>query len=100
MFILQETHMMTTYRAFPLILLTVSVLAAPVARGQTCGVLPQNIGKLYADGFEFAENRPQLGSESQALGIVVTAPADGSTTGQQSIQVLGTFTGPPKVASR
>jgi Glucodextranase, domain B len=62
---------------------------------QSCGVVPQNIGKLFASGFEFGETRPLLSPESQTLGLIVTAPADGSTTGQESIQVLGTFTGPP-----
>lgn len=66
-----------------------------VVAAQTCGVVPQNIGKLFASGFEFGETRPTLPVENQPLSLTVSAPADGITIGQESIQIVGTFTGPP-----
>ncbi len=65
------------------------------AQAQSCGVLPQNIGKLFADGFEFGEVRPILPAAGTAHALTLDAPANGSTVGTDTVQIYGGFAGPP-----
>jgi len=82
-----------------LAILMVSLLAtASVGAVEVCGINP-NAALLMKSGFEVGElpliAEVVLPSPNTALAIAVGGPASGSTIDATTVQIYGTFTGPP-----